>query len=418
MIDQSLGFIGLHYKSSPVEIRESLTPLPQQKQKFFAHAKTSLDGLVVLSTCNRVEFYGHIIGSTSVTDQLYALLKQSFDITPAESYFQYKQSKNVPNHLMRVACGIDSMVLGESQILGQVQDSLQDSKTSSLASKELSTIFQAAVKAGKRARQETNLGKFSVSIASIAIEQILVEVGSFHNIHVVVIGTGKMGRLAGKILQKRATAQLTFVNRNHARAQAFAVDACAQAVPIEELRDVISHADVVISATDAPHIILGPEHIVSRNQCPLLLVDLAVPRDIDPFLAELPGVTLLGIDHLNHDIAQSRIARHAEVPHVEKIIDQELDLLDQRLQMLTNEPVITALRQKAESIRKQELDRIITELGPVDSHLKKKLDSFSNSLVNKLLHEPTLHLRHGDSELDPPTIEHLFGLQKPASKSS
>ena len=416
MIDQSLGFIGLHYKSTPVEIRENLTPLPQYKQNFFSHARSLMDGLVVLSTCNRVEFYGHFKGSTSATDQLYALLKHCFDIRVAQSYFQYKPSSDIPNHLMRVACGIDSMVLGESQILGQVQSSLQDSETSSLASKELTTIFHAAVKAGKRVRQETNLGKFSVSIASIAIERILLEVGSLEELHIVVIGTGKIGRYAGKILKKKATAELTFVNRDHARAQAFAVDVCAQAVPMEELREVISHADVVISATDAPHIILGPEHIASRNQRPLLLVDLAVPRDMDPFLTELPNVTLLSIDHLQDDIDQSRIARHAEVPHVEKIINQELDILAQRLQMLTNEPVITALRHKAESIRKQELDRIIAELGPVDSHLRKKLDSFSNSLVNKLLHEPTLHLRHGDSELDPPTIEHLFGLQKPASK--
>jgi len=416
MIDQSIGLIGLHYKSTPVDIRERLNPLPQQKQTFLADARASLDGLVVLSTCNRVEFYGHVKGSTTATNQLYALLKHSFDIQVAEPFFEYKQAKEVPDHLMRVACGIDSMVLGESQILGQVQRSLQDSKTSSMATKELSTIFQSAVKAGKRARQETNLGTFSVSIASVAIERILLEVGSFHDLHVVVIGAGKMGRLAGKILQKKATAKLTFVNRNHARAQAFAADACAQAVPMEELREVITHADVVISATDAPHIILGPEHIASRHQRPLLLVDLAVPRDIDSFLGELPNVTLLGIDHLHHDIAQSRIARQQEVPRVQKIIDQELALLDQRLHMLTNEPVITALRQKAESIRKQELNRMIADLGTVDAQLKKKLDSFSNSLVNKLLHEPTLHLRHGDSELDPPTIEHLFGLQKPASK--
>jgi len=416
MTDHSIGLIGLHYKAAPVAIRETLTPLPKHKQNLFAEAKATLDGLVILSTCNRVEYYGHVRGESSATDRLLSLLNQSFDITPVEHYFHIKQSHEVPQHLMRVACGIDSMVLGESQILGQVQESLQYSETASLISPELSTIFKSAVKAGKRARKDTDLGKYSVSIVSVAIERIMVELGSLHDLHVVVIGTGKMGQLASKILQKKATAQLTFVNRNHQHAQALAVDACAQAVPIEELREAVSDADVVISATDAPHIILGPEHIASRNHRPLLLVDLAVPRDVDPFLAELADVTLLSIDHLNHDIAQSRAARQAEVPSVEIIIENELELLDQRLQKLSVEPLITELRQKAELIRQSEFDRIIEELGPLHPDMTKKLESFSNSLVNKLLHEPTLHLRYGDHELSPESIHHLFGLQETDSK--
>jgi len=415
MIDQSLGFIGLHYKVAPVAIREGLTPLPKHKQNFFAEAKESLDGLVVLSTCNRVEFYGHARSNCSATDQLHSLLNQSFDISIAEGYFQKKQAQKVPQHLMRVACGIDSMVLGESQILGQVQESLRYSESASLISPELRTIFKAAVKAGKRARKDTDLGKYSVSIASAAIERIFAELGSLQDLHVIVIGTGKMGQLSGKILQKKATAQLTFVNRNHQRAQAMAVDACAQAVPIEELREVISDADVVISATDAPHIILGPEHIVSRNQRPLLLVDLAVPRDIDPFLAELTDVKLLSIDDLSHDIAQSRAARQAEVPSVETIIENELDVLNQRLQMLSSEPLITALRQKAEGIRQTEFERILEELGPLHPDMIQKLETFSYSLVKKLLHEPTLHLRHGDHTITPQHIEHLFGLSETTS---
>ncbi len=416
MVDHSLGLIGLHYKAAPVAIREQITPLPKQKLNFFAEARASLDGLVVLSTCNRVEFYGHAQGHVRATDQLYSLLDQSFDIAVANRYFHIKQAQDVPHHLMRVACGIDSMVLGESQILGQVQDSLQYSESASLISPELSTIFKAAIKAGKRARKDTDLGKFSVSIASLAIDRILDQLGSLHDLHVVVIGSGKMGQLSGKILQKKTTAKLTFVNRNHQRAQELAVDACAQAVPIEDLRDAISGADVVISATDAPHIILGPEHITSRNARPLLLVDLAVPRDIDPFLAELNDVSLMGIDHLNHDIAQSRAARLSEVPSVESIIEKELELLDQRLEMLSVEPLITALRQKAESIRQIEFNRILEELGPLHPDMTQKIESFSNALVNKILHEPTLNLRHGNHEVTPHLVEHLFGLSDVALK--
>ena len=148
---------------------------------------------------------------------------------------------------------------------------------------------------------------------------------------------------------------------------------------------------------------------------PLLLVDLAVPRDIDPFLNELSNVRLLDIDHLNHDIAQSKAAREAEVPQVEKIIENEMDMLNQRIQMLSMEPVIAILRQKAETIRQMELARTLEELGPVEDQIVERMEYFSNALVKKLLHEPTRHLRHGNTELDPQTVRNLFGLQEPVN---
>lgn len=415
MLDQSLGLVGLSYKTAPVKIRESFAPLPEQRLKFFAEARTSLDGFAILSTCNRIEFYGHRYGSGHASRALESLLHDRFNLELAEPYLYCKQSHDVSRHLMRVACGLDSMVLGESQILGQVSDCLLSSETASCVSPELSTVFRAAIQAGRRAHGETALGRFPVSIASVAIEHILLEAGSLHNLHVAVIGTGEMGRLVGKILQKKEIAQLTFVNRSYAHAKKMAVDACAQAVPMEELREAVSRADVVISATEAPHIILGPEHIAYRANRPLFLVDLAVPRDIDPFLNELPGVRLLDIDHLKHDVAQSKAAREAEVPEVEKIIENELSILDRRLQMLSMEPVIAALRQKAETIRRAELSRTLEVLGPVEDQIVERMEYFSNALVKKLLHEPTLHLRHGNTELPPQTVRNLFGLPEPSA---
>ncbi len=415
MIDQSLGLVGLSYKSAPVHIRESLTLLPRQKSEFFDGARTVLDGLAVLSTCNRVEFYGHAKGSEHAAESLQSLLNHAFDLSAAQPYLYCKRTGEVPRHLMRVACGLESMVLGESQILGQVSESLLSSESASLASPELRTLFRAAVKAGKRVRKETALGQFPVSVASVAIERILQETGSLRDLHVAVIGAGEMGNLVGKHLRKKSIGQLTLINRNPERIRELEVEACVQAVPMEELREAVSHADVVISATDAPHMILGPEHIAPRKNRPLLLMDLAVPRDIDPFLDELSHVKCLDIDHLKHDIAHARAARKAEVPMVEDIIDKELDLLRQRLQMLKIEPVITALRKKAESIRQAELSRIMEALGPLEAPVAERLEYFSSTLVKKLLHEPTRHLRHGETDLDPNTIRQLFGLSESSS---
>ncbi len=412
MADSSLGLIGLSYKAAPIEIRESLTLLPQQKLDFFDEARASFDGFAVLSTCNRVEFYGHVRGSESATDALDSLLRGSLDVSIAEPYLYSKQTSDAVRHLMRVACGLDSMVLGESQILGQVHDCLQTSETASLASPQLTTVFRAAIKTGKRVRTETALGKFPTSIASVAIDHILAEAGSLDDLHVAVIGSGKMGRLAGKTLQKKKIRKLTFVNRNPERTQELNFASCAQAVPMDELRETVASADVVISATAAPHIILGPEHISLRKIRPLLLVDLAVPRDIDPFLNELPNVTLLDLDHLKYKIAKSKAARKAEIPQVEEIIENELSILDQRLQMLKIEPVITALRKKAETIRESEFSQTLEELGPLDAHVVEKLEYFSNTLVKKLLHDPTLQLRHGHPELDPHIVRQLFGLKE------
>jgi len=415
MIDQSLGLIGLSYKTASVQIRENLIVARKQKSVLFDDARVTLDGLAILSTCNRIEFYGHAKGSGCATESLQSLLSDSFDLSAVQPYLYYKQTEDVSRHLMRVACGLDSMVLGESQILGQVHESLLSSEAASLISPELRIVFKAAVKAGKRVHKETDLGKLPVSVASVAIERIRQEAGRLRDLHVAVIGAGEMGNLVGKILQKKSVAHLTFVNRNIERARAFVVDACVQAVPLEELRESVSHADVVISATDSPHMILGPEHILPRRGRPLLLVDLAVPRDIDPFLNELTDVTLLDIDHLKNDVAHSKTAREAEVPQVEQIIEKELDLLTRRLQTLNTEPIITALRQKAESIRQNELSRMIEKIGPMDDSVVERLEFFSNNLVKKILHEPTLHLRHGHTDLDPHTVRRLFGLQEPAS---
>lgn len=419
MTDYSLGLIGISHKAAPLAVREHLALPPHARSQFFAKARASLNGLAVLSTCNRVEFYGHADGRGSADEALQFLLNTSFDLSSAHPYLYRKRAGEVPRHLMRVACGLDSMVLGEPQILGQVSACLRSAETASLASPKLNAIFQAAVKAGKRARKETALGRFPVSVASVAIDRIRVEAGPLNHLHVAVLGTGEMGSLAGKILRKEVTARLTFVNRSLERAEALAADACAQAMPLEELRAAIAQADVLISATDAPHLVVETEHISPRTDRPLLLVDLAVPRDIDPAVNQLPNVKLLDVDHLRTDIAQSKAARQAEIPQVEEIIERELDLLDRRLRTLEVEPIITGLRQKAESIRQAELARTLAALGPLDPQVVQQLEHFSTALVNKLLHEPTLRLRKdaeddGNPELDSHIIRRLFDLQNSA----
>lgn len=415
MTQQSFGLIGLSYRAAPVSVREQLSLDAQAMSELAVRSRGKLRGLAVLATCNRVEFYGECHENALAVESLRRALSEIVPIEAFTSYLYEAEGMEAARHLARVASGLDSMVLGEPQILGQVGQALQWSEAHDITGNVLRTVFQSVLVAGKRARQETALGRNPVSMASVAVDRIRREAGPLGKQHVAILGLGETGQLVAKILGNESVGQLTFINRNPERSQELARQACAQAVPLEELRATIMGADVLVCATNAPHTVIETSHIGSRDHRPLVLIDLAVPRDVDPDVGSLPRVKLINVDALRSGVDASLSKRRSQVPQVEVILEEEMVRLASRLKTMTIEPVIGDVRRKAEAIRQTELQRMVEELGPVSPELIRKLDYFSHSLINKLLHEPTRQLRqhianNGDAEHTASLIRRLFAL--------
>jgi len=413
--------VGLNHQSAPIELREQLSQWPE------ADIRTdAIEELVVLSTCNRLELYAYVadavvVGSDDEARQaLISLIATTQDLPVAcfTSHLYTYTGEAAVRHLCRVAAGLDSLVLGEAQILGQVNRALQKAQAVSMVGQVLGLLFRIGIRAGRRARVETKISLNPVSVGSAALNLAHQVTGGLTKQQVLLIGLGEMGQLTLKGLRARGVTNIMLVNRSRERAQAMADEWGGAAYSLDELPQALIKADVVISATSASEPILDVATLAQvmqqRADRPLMLVDLAVPRDIDPAVKMLRGVQLFDVDDLRHSVDTALMARQQEVPHVEQIIEELLLEWQQQFQALQIRPVVVELRQKAEQIRQRAVARTLRHLGEVDNQTADQLHYLSHALVNQLLHEPTLHLKRqaGQQQADLYTnvVSDLFGL--------
>ena len=409
-----LGYVGLSHLSTPVEIRERLADaLPRIEAEIGRQVHGGvLDGCVILSTCNRIELYASapVPPVAGLQDVLRSVTGSTFlDYTVCAS------GLNVARHLFRVAAGLDSMVLGEPQVLGQVGEALRRSEATNMASRSLQELFRAAAQVGKRARSETMLCRNPVSIASVAVDLAARQSGTLADRHVTIFGAGDMAGLVAKLLRSQGVHRATVINRTAARGTALArrCGFTAVGVDLDALPRVLAQTDVVICATRAPHTIIEPDHMQVRSK-PVVLIDLSVPRDVNPAVGSLPSVQLFDIDHMQEEVDASLDMRRREIPAVEAILQKELGAFASGLRRQVVEPVIVGLRRKAEAIRLEELQRSFGDLDVLDPQEREQISLFSKSLVNKLLHDPTRRLRERAAEAeadgDTAVVRSLFGL--------
>ena len=415
MPGSSFGLIGLSHQTAPVSIRECLCVGVSEEVRAHQMARESLHGFALLSTCNRVELYGESRNGTDVLPALRDLVGSVADFGSVEPYLYEHSGQRALMHLTRVASGLDSMVIGEAQISGQVAEALRRAESERLASPRLAMAFREALEASRLVRRETALGKRPVSVAGAAVDRMRREAGTLSGKHVAIVGLGEMGGLITKILSKESSTALTFVNRTVERAEAAAAGICASALALEDLTSAIDRADIVVSTTSAPHLVIHPADLQPRRKRPLLMVDLAVPRDVDPNVAGIPGVRLLDIDGLRSSVEESLAERRAEIPKAEALISTQLEGAVHRLRALEVEPLIAELRRNAESIRQQELQRTFASMPTLSTDAQAKVDRLSQALVNKLLHEPTRRLReeamhNGNAASSSVVISKLFAL--------
>jgi glutamyl-tRNA reductase len=374
--------------------------------------------LAVLSTCNRIEAYATLGNEDAACLRTMLLQTVPGDGASLLPYLYQLTDAGAARHLLEVACGLDSMVLGEPQILGQVAAAHRLSQQAGASGAVLNRLFQAAAHAGKRARTETAIARHPSSVASVAVELAAGEVEDISRAQVLVVGAGHTSELVVEALRKRSAAAITVINRTAARAHELAGRWRARARPLAEIGAALEDADIVIASTGAPQPIVTAEMVrrarrVGRARA-LVLIDLAVPRDVDPHVGEIPGTRLFDLDHLKAKAADGLEVRHRETPRVRAILEEELaDFLSWwRARALA--PTIAGLHRQAEAIRQREVARSLRRLPDLDDRARARIEAMSRALVRKLLHAPTLSLveagRNGLAQDARRLADRLFGL--------
>jgi glutamyl-tRNA reductase len=426
--------LGISHHTASIECREQLTYTPAALKASLARfgcghpsRPTGIAEMVILSTCNRLELYACISNNAAQdSSSLFAPLAdflaetRGIEISKFETYFYRYRELEAARHLCQVASGLDSMIVGEPQILGQVAEAFEAAASHGAAGAMLSALFRTAIRAGKRARTETAISRDPASISSVAVKLAENIVGKLTSRHAVIVGAGEMGELAIEALRARGVGRVTVVSRTRQRALELAERWGGQPLSFEQLSQVLHTADIVIASTGAPHTIIDStmiqEAMLHRAGRPLLLMDIALPRNIDPAVGEVPDVHLFDIDQLHQRLENNLAGRQNEIPNVEAIIEQEVASFASWLRRVDILPVITDLRSKAEEIRRRELKRTLRYLPELDPETLKHIEHLSESLVNKLLHEPTRRLRveagNGHATHYTQVTRHLFGLEE------
>ncbi len=396
----SIVVLGVNYHTSPVTLLEKvMIPVPAMSEALRVLSNHSdIREVVVLSTCNRTEVYAvaeRFHGAH--TDILEFLCETSGlsadDITP-HLYSQFDDDAVV--HLFEVAAGIDSAVLGETEIVGQVRDAWDFAMKQGTSRSTLNLLFRYALESGKRARTETGISRSTASVAHAAVEMAEEILGTLSGKRVLVVGAGEMGEGVAGALSRAGTESITVLNRTAARAEALAEKIGARVSEFESLETELITADVVLACTGAGGVIIDHElmaRVRSGVSTPLLVVDIALPRDVAASVAELPGVTLRDLDHLS-DWAQRGIDKRAsEVGQVREIIGEEVQrfLLDQTQRQAA--PLVAQLREVVESIRTAEMDRFESALSAMTPEQRELVESISHGIINKMLHAPSVRLR-------------------------
>lgn len=404
--------LGLSHHTAPVELRERLTYPPAALKAALARLgcgretrPASLSELIILSTCNRLELYACTSmenASEAGDDPSAALLDLVVETrglpAPEFAHHLYRHTgRTAVEHLCRVAAGLDSMILGEPQILGQVAQAYEMALGLGAAGVVLGALFRAAIRAGKRARTETAISRNPASAGSVAVTLAESVVGDLSAARVLVVGAGEMAELALEALRKRGVLEIAVANRTHDRAARLASRWGARALTFERLGEALAEADIVIASTGAPHTLittdLTAEAISRRLGRPLVFIDIAVPRDVDPDVRRLPGVHYYDIDDLQSRLADSLAVRGHEVPRVEAIAAEETTRFMTWLTGLEIAPLIAHMRARADAIRRAEVEKTLRRLPHLPDADRRRVEALSESLVNKLLHEPTLRLR-------------------------
>ncbi len=408
----TLTIIGVNHKTAPIELRERIA-ISRDELPETTRALAAVPGVaecMIVSTCNRVELLASV---ESPQTDLTAFLHRHFGLDPAllaPHVYQHHDQEAV-RHLFRVAASLDSMVVGEPQILGQVKEAFAVARASGTVGGQLEHLLQSAFAAAKKVRSETEIGSNSVSIASVAVELARKIFGSLQGRTVFLVGAGKMSELAARHLVQQGAGAILVTNRTLERARQLAEPFDGRVIPFDQLYEAATEADIVISSTGAPHPIFRREHgqqfMHRRRNRPMFFIDIAVPRDVDPAVNKLDGIFVYDIDDLQAVAASHLAERSREAGDAEALVAAEVERFHQRQRTVNVAPAIVALQRQAEEIRQAELRRIHARIGTLTAEQLAAVEALTRGLVNKFLHPPMQALKQAARENDATRLEAL-----------
>ncbi len=426
----SVVLIGVNHKSAPVEVRERLAVPDWRLEEATRRLLQSprVDEAFILSTCNRVEILvansdESESGVSALTSAVQNFLRDYFqvDLGDLAAHLYEFRHQEAMRHIFRVAASLDSMIVGEPQILGQVKSSFAMARAVGALDSQLEELLSRALAVAKRVRTETAIGSSAVSVASVAVDLAKRIFGSLHGRSVYLVGAGKISELAARHLLAHGAASIIVANRTHERAIGIADRFGGEAIRFEDLYHTADRADIVITSTGAPHAIFRREHgelfLQKRKNRPMFFIDIAVPRDVDPEMNRLDGIFVYDIDDLQQVVHSNLHDRTLEADQAERMIEAEVGRYLARVQGRLAVPAIVSLQQHVENIRRTELERMRGKLGKLTPEQEAGIEALTRAILNKVLHPSLVGLKR-DSNSFSEMVKRVFGINAVDGSSS
>ncbi|MCH8063581.1 MAG: glutamyl-tRNA reductase [Chloroflexi bacterium] len=399
---------GINQSTASLKVREGISFSKEQLPAALTLLRERVGEAVILETCNRTEIYTSAENVSKATDQVRSFIAEFHELgleSVSPHLYEYIDTQAV-RHLFRVASGLDSMIIGESEILGQVRDALTPASEVKSVDTPLVGLFHAAIRTGRKVREETELGRNSLSISYAGVKLAQKVLGTLRGRSVLLIGAGEAGTLVAKALRTVGVSDLIVANRTRARTEELVQNLGGRAIPFDEIAATLQDVDIVITATNSPQFIIDREMVswalAGRFDRPLFFFDLAMPRDVDPQVAAFDEVELFNIDDLSAIAEENHRERRRAAVKAEGVVDDEVSKFMAWWESLDVVPLIRDLRQQAEEARKGELARALRQMPDLPAEYLKVVEALTQSIVNKLLHHPTASLKRqaGGSQLE------------------
>ena len=411
-----ISLTGISHRTASVSLRERFAFGPEELAPVLAGLSARLGGAAILSTCNRTELYLASDGVVPSDEAMAALAAARGVPAPEGPLFYHETEAAAARHLFRVAAGVDSLVVGESEILGQVREAFSAATAAGRGNAVLARLFHAALRSGRRARSETEIGAHGLSVSALAVSLSRNALGDLRRKTVLVVGAGEAGRRAAAALVQSGVGRLLVTTRRSGRAEEIARELNGATFPFEELAQAVREADVVIASTAAPEAVITTAAVeaamTARAGRPLVVVDIAVPRDVEASVRDVAGVRLFDIDDLQMMAERNRETREQEIGAVETIIDDEVARFQAWLAGRQVVPTIAALRKRAEATRRAEVARTLAHLPDLAAADRSRIEAMSKALVKRLLHSPVTRLRERGGGRDLDVVRDLFELDE------
>ncbi|MFC2020461.1 glutamyl-tRNA reductase [Chloroflexota bacterium] len=410
-----ISLVGVNHSTAPVAIREKVAINLEQLDNSLLLLSRYVPHGIILSTCNRTEVYA--ISSYPTEEVIINFLNTTsgasfVDLLP---HIYLRENQSAIRHLFRIASGLDSMIIGEYEILGQVGQSLEAAENANMVLPPLRHIFQSAIRTGRQIREETGISRSALSVSSVAVDLAARVVNDLENCKMLIIGAGEAGRLVAKVAQERGLSDIVVASRTIESASALVTTLGGVSTDLNNLAEELSTANIVVACAGAPYRILDVEHVAgamrSRPDRPLVIIDIAVPRNVEPDVTQVDNVFLYNIDDLTRTSEINRQQREDEVQKVEQIVAAEVARCTSGWSAFRTRPVISALMKKAEDIRNQQLNRTLKKLPPLSDEEQYNLEAMTKSIVTKILQGPVRYLKANVNSSDhAEVINELFQL--------